>query len=107
MPTVTQSNLENINSSNGEKGSHCTYTKANKPVSDSSSYQPVSSTSTLTKTMEKMVSSRLTLYLETQQLLSPTEAGFRRQCSTNQQIVMLSQKINDSLRQKGTNSCGL
>jgi hypothetical protein len=50
--------------------------------------------------MEKMVSVRMNWYLETQNLLSPAQAGFRRYCSTNQQIVMLSQEIKDSLDRK-------
>jgi hypothetical protein len=50
--------------------------------------------------MEKMVGARLNWYLETQNLLSPARAGFRRYCSTNQQIVMLSQEIKDSLDRK-------
>jgi hypothetical protein len=47
-----------------------------------------------------MVGARLNWYLETQNLLSPAQAGFRRYCSTNQQIVMLSQEIKDSLDRK-------
>jgi hypothetical protein len=35
-------------------------------------------TSTLEKTMEKMVSVRLNWYLEPQNLLSPAQAAFRR-----------------------------
>jgi hypothetical protein len=74
--------------------------KAKKSASELSSYRPVSLTSTLAKTMEKVVSARLNWYLETQNLLSPAQAGFRRYCSTNQQIVMLSQEIKDSLDRK-------
>jgi hypothetical protein len=56
--------------------------------------------STLAKTTEKMVSVRLNWYLETQNLLSPAQAGFRRYCSTNQQIVLCNQEIKDSLDRK-------
>jgi hypothetical protein len=52
------------------------------------------------KTTEKMVGARLNWYLETQNLLSPAQVGFRRYCSTNQQIVKLSQEIKDSLDRK-------
>jgi hypothetical protein len=74
--------------------------KAKKPASELSSYRPISFTSILAKTMEKMVSARLNWYLETQNLLSPAQAGFRRYCSTNQQIVMLSQEIKNFLDRK-------
>jgi hypothetical protein len=76
--------------------------KANKPVSELSSYHPISLISILAKTMEKMVSVRLKWYLENQYLLSLIQAGFRRYYSKNQQIVMLSQKIKDSLDRKET-----
>jgi hypothetical protein len=52
--------------------------------------------------VEKMVSVRLNWYLETQNLPSPAQAGFRIYCSTNQQIVMPSQEIKDSLDRKET-----
>jgi hypothetical protein len=74
--------------------------KAKKRASELSSYRPISLTSILAKTMEKMVGVRLNWYLETQNHLSPAQAGFRRYCSTNQQIVMLSQEIKDSLDRK-------
>jgi hypothetical protein len=74
--------------------------KAKKPASELSSYQPISLTRTLAKTLEKMVSARLNWYLEAQNLLSQAQAGFRRYCSTYQQVVMLSQEIKDSLDRK-------
>jgi hypothetical protein len=52
--------------------------KAKKPASELSSYQPISLTRTLAKIMEKMVSARLNWYLETQNLLSSAQGGFRR-----------------------------
>jgi hypothetical protein len=67
--------------------------KAKKPASELSSYRPISLTSALAKTMEKMVSARLNWYLETQNLLSPAQAGFRRYCSTNQQLLCLVRKF--------------
>jgi ribonuclease HI len=76
--------------------------KAKKPDSELSSYRPISLTSILAKTMEKMISARLNWYLETENLLSPAQAGFRKYCSTNQQITMLSQEIKDSLDRQET-----
>jgi hypothetical protein len=51
--------------------------------------------SVLVKITGKMVSARLNWYLETQNILSLTQAGFRRCCSTNQQIGTLIQEIKD------------
>jgi hypothetical protein len=47
------------------------------------------------KTIEKIINVRLNWYLETENLLSPAQAGFRRQCPTNKQITMLGQEITD------------
>jgi hypothetical protein len=74
--------------------------KAKKPASELSSYQPISLTNTLAKTIEKMAGVSLNWYPETQNLLSPAQVGFRKYCSTNQQIVMLNQEIKDSLDRK-------
>jgi hypothetical protein len=56
--------------------------------------------SILAKIMEKMVSVRLHWYLETPNLLSPTQADCRKYCSTNQQIVMFGHEIKDLLGRK-------
>jgi hypothetical protein len=74
--------------------------KANKLVAELSSYQPTSLTSTSAKTLEKMVIARLNWYLETKNLLSLTQADFRRYCSTNQHIVILRQEIKYSIDRK-------
>jgi hypothetical protein len=49
-------------------------------VSELSSYQPTSLMNIVVKIMDKMVGARLNWYLETQNFLSPTQAGFRRYC---------------------------
>ena len=71
--------------------------KKNKSPKDPSSYRPIALTSTIAKTMEKMINDRLTYYLETQRIIHPAQAGFRQHRSTDQQVTILSQHIKDNL----------
>ncbi|GFX07848.1 hypothetical protein TNCV_4161171 [Trichonephila clavipes] len=50
--------------------------------------------------MERMITSRLDWYLETNNLLTSSQAGFRKCQSTNQQVVFLGQSIRDAFDQK-------
>ncbi|GFU10212.1 probable RNA-directed DNA polymerase from transposon BS [Trichonephila clavipes] len=74
--------------------------KKNKPLDDLNSYRPISLTSILSKVMERMITSRLDWYLETNNLLTSSQAGFRKCQSTNQQVVFLGQSIKDALDQR-------
>ncbi|GFY24241.1 reverse transcriptase domain-containing protein [Trichonephila clavipes] len=56
--------------------------KKNKPLDDLNSYRPISLTSILSKVMERMITSRLDWYLETNNLLTSSQAGFRKCQST-------------------------
>ncbi|GFV28938.1 probable RNA-directed DNA polymerase from transposon BS [Trichonephila clavipes] len=74
--------------------------KKNKPLDDLNSYRPISLTSILSKVMERMITSRLDWYLETNNLLTSSQADFRKCQSTNQQVVFLGQSIKDALDQR-------
>ncbi|GFX59244.1 probable RNA-directed DNA polymerase from transposon BS [Trichonephila clavipes] len=74
--------------------------KKNKPLDDLNSYRPISLTSILSKVMERMITSRHDWYLETNNLLASSQAGFRKCQSTNQQVVFLGQSIKDALDQR-------
>ena len=56
--------------------------KKGKKASDLASYRPISLTSTISKTMERMVNGRLYHYMEDSGLLDENQAGFRRHRST-------------------------
>jgi ribonuclease HI len=66
--------------------------KANKDKNDIASYRPISLTNTISKIMEKMVVYRLNWYLEKNNLLKPTQSGFRKMCSTSDPIIRLKQE---------------
>ena len=70
--------------------------KKDKPPNEISSYRPISLTSVVAKVMERMVSRRLTWYLESNNLLSTDQAGFRENHSTNEQVINISQDIKES-----------
>ena len=67
-----------------------------KPGKDSSaatSYRPIALTSCVCKIMEKMVNNRLVWFLEENNLLSPLQYGFRRNRSTLDPLLRLSNQI--------------
>ena len=69
--------------------------KAGKPSNFPSSYRPISLTSCTSKLFERMVLARLSYFLETNNILTPAQSGFRPGRSTVDQILLLSQSISD------------
>jgi hypothetical protein len=67
--------------------------KAQKPKEETASYRPISLTSCLCKVLEKLVTNRLTHYLESNHLLVNCQAGFRKNRSTIDQILKLQDTI--------------
>lgn len=74
--------------------------KPGKISSDVKSYRPISLTSCLGKLFEKMVSTRLTFYLESKNLLSNNQFGFRQAYSTMHPISRLFSKISEAFNKK-------
>ena len=63
--------------------------KKGKEKTQSSSYRPISLTSCVVKTMERIVNCRLMCYLETGKIISEEQAGFRQFRSTEDQVTYL------------------
>ena len=67
--------------------------KPGKPADDVRSYRPISLTSCLSKTMERMVNARLYKYLEDAKLIDDVQAGFRKKRSTTDQLVSFTESV--------------
>ena len=70
-----------------------------KPDKDSSkpeSYRPIALTSCVCKILERMVNNRLIWFLETNNLLSKEQSGFRKNRSTIDNLVLLDTEIRNS-----------
>lgn len=76
--------------------------KPGKSADNLHNYRPISLTSILAKAMEKMINFRLTWYLETENLLSENQQGFRKFRSTTDQILNLSHDVKDAFKNKKT-----
>ena len=70
--------------------------KPGKDHSDPGNYRPIALTSCLCKTMERMVNSRLTWYLERHNKITKFQSGFRRRRSTVDNLVTLESSIRDA-----------
>ena len=69
--------------------------KIAKPLDSPASFRPISLTSCVSKLFERIILSRLLVFLESNSILSPRQAGFRPGRSTLDQILYLSQSISD------------
>ena len=76
------------------KTSIITIHKMGKPLDSPALFRPISLTSCVSKLFERIILSRLLLFLESNSILSPRQAGFRPGQSTLDQILYLSQSIS-------------
>lgn len=67
--------------------------KPGKPASDHNSYRPIAMLSCLRKLLEKMILSRLDHWVESNNMLSSTQFGFRKGKGTNDCLALLSSDI--------------
>ena len=70
--------------------------KPNKDPFQATSYRPIALTSCVCKLMEKMINTRLVWHLETKELLSPFQFGFRKNRSTLDPLWRISNQIKQS-----------
>lgn len=74
--------------------------KPNKDPINPTNYRPIALTSCVCKTMERMVNKRLVWYLETNNLISRYQTGFRKNRSTNDQLIRLESFVRNGFIRK-------
>lgn len=74
--------------------------KKGKPKSNPSSYRPISLLSCVGKVLERLINRRLMWHLESNNLLSPTQTGYRRHRSTEDQLALLAQEVENGFQEK-------
>ena len=74
--------------------------KPGKDHSGPNSYRPISLTSCVCKTLERMINDRLIWYLEHNNILTDIQCGFRKRKSTADHLVRLESFIRDAFLNK-------
>ena len=70
--------------------------KQGKNPAEPTNYRPIALTSCLCKTLERMINKRLVWYLESNNLITPIQSGFRSERSTNDHLIRLETFIRDA-----------
>ncbi|GFT36083.1 RNA-directed DNA polymerase from mobile element jockey [Trichonephila clavipes] len=83
------------------------FPKPGKDPTSAINYRPIALTSCLNKLMERMVSARLMFHLESHNLLSPLQSGFRKSRSTTDNLLQLETSIREAFVKKQYNICFL
>lgn len=76
--------------------------KPEKDNSDPENYRPISLTSCLCKTMERMINDRLMWYMQENKLITDLQCGFRKKRSTMNHLIHLELAIRDAFFSKNT-----
>ena len=69
-------------------------------------YRPISLLSCIGKLAERIIKNRLYFFLESNNLLSPAQSGFRNCRGTGDNLLFMTQKIQESLN-RGKKVCGI
>ena len=74
--------------------------KPGKDNTKPNNYRPIALTSCICKTLERIINERLVWYLETKNIITEFQSGFRHQRSTNDHLVRLETFIREAFIKK-------
>ena len=74
--------------------------KKGKDKKDPNSYRPISLLSCLGKVPERVINRRLISFLEERKILSPSQTGYRNHRSTEDQLALIAQEIENAFKEK-------
>ena len=74
--------------------------KPGKDNTNPNNYRPIALTSCIGKALERMINERLVWYLETNNIITEFQSGFRHQRSTNDHLVRLKTFIREDFIKK-------
>ena len=80
--------------------------KKEQKSSDHLNYRPISLLSCIGKLAERLVRNRLYYYHESNKLLSNVQSGFKNQRGTADNLLMVTQKVQECLN-RGKKVCGI
>ena len=72
----------------------------NKDHNEATNYRPIALTSCLCKTMKRMINDRQIWFLESKQLITKFQAGFRKNNCTYDHLIHLESFIRDAFVKK-------
>ena len=84
----------------GKKATIIPIHKKGKDKKDPNSYRPISLLSCLGKVLERVINRRLISFLEERKILSPTQTGYRKHRSTEDQLALIAQEIENAFQEK-------
>ena len=80
------------------------FNKPNKPRSNPSNYRPISLISHLSKILEKIITTQIYHWAETNNILNKEQSGFRKNKSTTDKLFQLTQTISQAKKQRRPSS---
>ena len=81
--------------------------KSGKPADTASSYRPISLTSCLGKLLERIITNRLSWFVESKNFIGPEQAGFRKNRCTTDHLIKIDHDIKKRFKEKKIHCCRL